>query len=66
MHLVHHSPTLSTECSHNRWMIEAIVVDPFDSNRWIYDTSATIQGGCDSLKWDTIRNIKPHSRRPQA
>ena len=38
-------------------MMETLVIDPFDSNRWMYGTGATIQGGRDLLKWDTTRNI---------
>jgi xyloglucan-specific exo-beta-1,4-glucanase len=38
-------------------MMEALVLDPFDSNQWMYGTGATIQGGRDLLKWDTTRNI---------
>jgi xyloglucan-specific exo-beta-1,4-glucanase len=38
-------------------MMEALVIDPFQSNRWMYGTCATIQGGRDLLKWDTTRNI---------
>jgi len=37
--------------------METLVIDPFDSNRWMYGTGATIQGGHDLLKWDTTRNI---------
>jgi xyloglucan-specific exo-beta-1,4-glucanase len=39
------------------WMVEALVIDPFDSNHWLYGTGATIYGGHDLLKWDTIHNV---------
>ncbi|KAF3929672.1 hypothetical protein AA313_de0202779 [Arthrobotrys entomopaga] len=39
------------------WMIESLVIDPFDSNHWMYGTGATIFGGRDLLKWDTSRNV---------
>lgn len=41
------------------WMMEALVIDPFDSNHWLYGTGATIYGGHDLLKWDaaTGRNV---------
>ncbi|KAG5638389.1 hypothetical protein H0H81_000285 [Sphagnurus paluster] len=39
------------------WMMEALVIDPFDSNHWLYGTGATIYGGRDLLKWDTVRNV---------
>lgn len=39
------------------WMIESLVIDPFDSNHWLYGTGATIQGGRDLKKWDTTGNI---------
>ncbi|KAI0704899.1 hypothetical protein BC835DRAFT_1410239 [Cytidiella melzeri] len=35
------------------WMIEALSIDPFDSNHWLYGTGATIYGGHDLLQWDT-------------
>ncbi|KAG8856494.1 hypothetical protein FRB91_000775 [Serendipita sp. 411] len=39
------------------WMIEALVIDPFDSNHWLYGTGATVMGGHDLLKWDTVHNV---------
>lgn len=39
------------------WMMEALAIDPFDSNHWLYGTGATIYGGHDLLKWDTTHNI---------
>ena len=38
-------------------MIESLVIDPFDSDHWLYGTGATIQGGHDLTKWDTTGNI---------
>ena len=46
-----------SERLYDRWMMEALVIDPFDSNRWMYGTGGTIQGGHDLLKWDSTRNI---------
>ncbi|KAF8973745.1 hypothetical protein BDZ97DRAFT_1912214 [Flammula alnicola] len=39
------------------WMMESLVIDPFDSNHWLYGTGATIQGGHDLLQWDTVHNV---------
>ncbi|KIM24194.1 glycoside hydrolase family 74 protein [Serendipita vermifera MAFF 305830] len=39
------------------WMIETMVIDPFDSNHWLYGTGATVQGGRDLLSWDTAHNV---------
>ncbi|KAF9270407.1 Oligoxyloglucan reducing end-specific cellobiohydrolase [Marasmius fiardii PR-910] len=39
------------------WMMEALVIDPFDSNHMLYGTGATIYGSRDLLKWDTVHNI---------
>ncbi len=38
-------------------MMEALVIDPFDSNHWLYGTGATIYGGHDLLQWDSVRNV---------
>ncbi|MFJ2029096.1 cellulose binding domain-containing protein [Streptosporangium sp. NPDC087985] len=35
------------------WMTESLEIDPFDSNRMMYGTGATIYGTEDLLKWDT-------------
>ncbi|TFK40979.1 hypothetical protein BDQ12DRAFT_710849 [Crucibulum laeve] len=43
------------------WMMEALVINPFDSNHWLYGTGATIQGGHDLLKWDTTHNVTLNS-----
>ncbi|KAF3932369.1 hypothetical protein ABW19_dt0201554 [Dactylella cylindrospora] len=40
------------------WMMECLVIDPFDSNHWLYGTGATILGSRDLLKWDASpRNV---------
>ncbi|EEA20033.1 hypothetical protein TMatcc_000007 [Talaromyces marneffei ATCC 18224] len=39
------------------WMVEALAIDPFDSNHWLYGTGATIYGGHDLLKWDSNHNV---------
>jgi xyloglucan-specific exo-beta-1,4-glucanase len=38
-------------------MIEALEIDPFDSNHWLYGTGLTIMGGHDLLSWDTVYNV---------
>ncbi|KAL1690415.1 glycoside hydrolase family 74 protein [Schizophyllum commune] len=39
------------------WMMEALVIDPFDSDHWLYGTGATIYGGHDLTAWDTKHNV---------
>ncbi|KJA29887.1 carbohydrate-binding module family 1 protein [Hypholoma sublateritium FD-334 SS-4] len=39
------------------WMMEALSIDPFDSNHWLYGTGATLYGGHDLLKWDSMHNV---------
>ena len=39
------------------WMMEALVIDPFDSNHWLYGTGETIYGGHDLLNWDSTHNV---------
>ncbi|GFF75096.1 endoglucanase, putative [Aspergillus lentulus] len=39
------------------WMVEALAIDPFDSNHWLYGTGATIYGGHDLKNWDTVHNV---------
>lgn len=38
-------------------MIEALEIDPFDSNHWLYGTGLTIMGGHNLLSWDTVYNV---------
>ncbi|KAH6644909.1 family 74 glycoside hydrolase [Truncatella angustata] len=39
------------------WMVEALEIDPHDSDHWLYGTGLTIYGGHDLTKWDTVHNI---------
>lgn len=39
------------------WMMEALVIDPHNSDHWLYGTGATIYGGRDLTKWDTTRMV---------
>ncbi|PWY96660.1 xyloglucanase [Aspergillus sclerotioniger CBS 115572] len=39
------------------WMVEALAIDPFDSNHWLYGTGETIYGGHDLQTWDTSHNV---------
>ncbi|KAG8893201.1 hypothetical protein FRC00_010856, partial [Tulasnella sp. 408] len=39
------------------WMMEALVIDPFDSNHWLYGTGLTIYGGHDLLNWDSSHMV---------
>lgn len=39
------------------WMIEALEIDPHDSDHWLYGTGLTIYGGHDLTNWDTVHNI---------
>jgi xyloglucan-specific exo-beta-1,4-glucanase len=35
------------------WMMEALAIDPFDSDHFLYGTGATIYGSHDLTQWDT-------------
>ncbi|MEH1092484.1 cellulose binding domain-containing protein [Micromonospora sp. CPCC 205739] len=35
------------------WMNESVEIDPFDSNRFLYGTGATIYGSTDLTRWDS-------------
>lgn len=47
-------PTLTMQIG---WWMEALVIDPFDSNHWLYGTGETVYGGHDLLSWDTTHNV---------
>ncbi|KAH7413022.1 hypothetical protein BKA64DRAFT_740760 [Cadophora sp. MPI-SDFR-AT-0126] len=36
------------------WMVEALEIDPFDSNHWLYGTGATIYGGHNLESWPEV------------
>ena len=38
-------------------MIEALEIDPFDSNHWLYGTGLSLYGGHDLLNWDSKHNV---------
>jgi xyloglucan-specific exo-beta-1,4-glucanase len=38
-------------------MIEALEIDPFDSDHWLYGTGLTIMGGHDLTAWDGAHNV---------
>ena len=42
------------------WMMEALAIDPFNSDNWYYGTGGAIMGGTDLTKWDTVHNISIH------
>ncbi|KAI1338897.1 glycoside hydrolase family 74 protein [Xylariaceae sp. FL0016] len=48
---------LDTDTKDLGWMIEALVIDPLDSDHWLYGTGLTVFGGHDLTKWDTVHNI---------
>ncbi|KAI0594738.1 hypothetical protein F4775DRAFT_606026 [Biscogniauxia sp. FL1348] len=48
---------LDTDTKDLGWMIECLVIDPLDSDHWLYSTGLTIFGGHDLTNWDTAHNI---------
>lgn len=38
-------------------MIEALAIDPLDSDHWLYSTGLTVFGGHDLTKWDSAHNV---------
>ncbi|KAI0026021.1 family 74 glycoside hydrolase [Xylariomycetidae sp. FL0641] len=39
------------------WMIECLVINPLDSDHWLYGTGLTIYGGHDLTSWDSDNNV---------
>ncbi|OTA80284.1 glycoside hydrolase family 74 protein [Hypoxylon sp. CO27-5] len=52
---------IDTDTKHLGWMIEALVIDPLDSDHWLYSTGLTVYGGHDLTKWDTDHNVSIQS-----
>ncbi|KAH6954521.1 hypothetical protein DER45DRAFT_525394 [Fusarium avenaceum] len=48
---------ISVDTKRLGWMIEALSIDPLDSNHWLYGTGLTLYGGHDLTKWDSTHNI---------
>lgn len=42
-------------------MIEALEINPLDSDHWLYATGLTVYGGHDLTKWDTVHNVSIQS-----
>ncbi|KAI1817251.1 glycoside hydrolase family 74 protein [Poronia punctata] len=43
---------LDTDTKDLGWMIESLVIDPLDSDHWLYSTGLTVFGGHDLTAWD--------------
>lgn len=50
-------PFINADTKHLGWMIEALEIDPFDSNHWLYGTGLTLFGGHDLTNWDSRTNV---------
>ncbi|KAB5566692.1 family 74 glycoside hydrolase [Coniochaeta sp. 2T2.1] len=50
-------PFISGDTKRLGWMIEALEIDPLDSDHWLYGTGLTLFGGRDLTKWDTVHNV---------
>jgi xyloglucan-specific exo-beta-1,4-glucanase len=48
---------LSQDSKKLGWMIEALEIDPHNSDHFLYGTGLTLFGGHDLTNWDTIHNI---------
>jgi xyloglucan-specific exo-beta-1,4-glucanase len=51
------SSFINADTKHLGWMIEALEIDPLDSDHWLYGTGLTLFGGHDLTKWDTVHNV---------
>ncbi|KAI1101768.1 glycoside hydrolase family 74 protein [Jackrogersella minutella] len=52
---------IDTDTKHLGWMIEALVINPLDSDHWLYSTGLTVFGGHDLTKWDSAHNVSIQS-----
>lgn len=48
---------INADSKHLGWMIEALEIDPLDSDHWLYGTGLTLFGGHDLTSWDTKHNV---------
>ncbi|KIY65508.1 glycoside hydrolase family 74 protein [Cylindrobasidium torrendii FP15055 ss-10] len=48
---------LSVDNKQIGWMMECLVINPFDSDHMLYGTGATIYGSHDLTRWDSEHNI---------
>jgi len=52
-----HKDFISVDSKRLGWMVEALEIDPTDSDHWLYATGLTVYGGHDLKKWDAVRNV---------
>ncbi|OTA98650.1 glycoside hydrolase family 74 protein [Hypoxylon sp. CI-4A] len=52
---------IDTDSKDLGWMIEALAINPLDSDHWLYSTGLTVFGGHDLTKWDTAHNVSIQS-----
>lgn len=50
-------PFINADTKHLGWMIEALEIDPLDSDHWLYGTGLTLFGGHDLTNWDAKKNV---------
>ncbi|MET8969279.1 cellulose binding domain-containing protein [Streptomyces hydrogenans] len=51
------NPTPPEQAPKLGWMTEALEIDPFDSDRMLYGTGATVYGTTELTRWDTDTNF---------
>ncbi|KAI5866029.1 glycoside hydrolase family 74 protein [Durotheca rogersii] len=48
---------IDTDTKDLGWMIEALAIDPLDSDHWLYATGLTVYGGHDLTKWGSSSKV---------